>query len=126
MAGANSTSIEIPPVLREAALRGEVILFLGAGASIGAIHPSSGTVPKGNELRDALSEKFLDGKMKDRPLATVSQFSENESSRTAVQQYIRETFLPFGPAHFHFKIPTFRWHSIATTNYDLIINKAYE
>jgi tetratricopeptide (TPR) repeat protein len=126
MSVTKATQIEIPHVLREAVLRGEAILFLGAGASIGAAHPNGGKIPKGNQLRDALSEKFLGGKMKERPLATVSQFSENESSRTAVQQYIRETFLPFDPAPFHLKIPSFRWHSIATTNYDLIINKAYE
>ena len=41
------------------------------------------------------------------------------------QEYIRELFQPFNPADFHFLIPKFRWRAIATTNFDLIIEKTY-
>jgi tetratricopeptide (TPR) repeat protein/cold shock CspA family protein len=126
MVSATSGKLALPPVLTDVVLRGEAILFLGAGASIGAKHPTGQTIPKGNELRDALSEKYLGGAMKDRPLATVAQLCENESSRNDVQQQIRDIFVQFEPAPFHLKIPNFRWHSIITTNYDLIIDKAYE
>jgi len=126
MDASNNNKLDIPPVLLNAALRGDVILFLGAGASVGASHQKGNNMPKGEQLRDLLCDKFLGKKFKDRDLAEVSQYSESESSRTEVQQYIREIFLPFFPASFHLKIPKFRWHSIVTTNYDLIINRAYE
>ena len=42
-----------------------------------------------------------------------------------MQTYIRDVFEKFGPADHHKLIPQFRWHSIATTNYDLILEGAY-
>ncbi len=126
MSEPNKTGPDIPHVLRDAILRGEAILFLGAGASIGARHPEGQEIPTAETLRNQLSDRYLGGDMKDRPLATVAQLAENESSRTDLQSFIRDIFLPFEPAPFHLKIPTFRWHSIITTNYDLVINKAYE
>jgi len=42
-----------------------------------------------------------------------------------MQQFIRELFVGFEPAPFHEKVAEFRWHAIATTNYDLVIDRAY-
>src|ERR1039458_4235879 len=33
--------------------------------------------------------------------------------------------MPFEPADFHLFIPQFRWRAIATTNFDLIVERAY-
>jgi hypothetical protein len=33
---------------------------------------------------------------------------------------------PFQPADFHLLIPTFAWAGIATTNYDLVVERAYQ
>ena len=104
---------------------GNAILFLGAGASHGAKHRTNGYVPCTVDLRDALSDRFLGGNLKDRSLADVAEYAKNESSLDEVQQLVYDLFEPLMPASFHRLIPSFRWHAIVTTNYDFIIERAY-
>ncbi|AYG59689.1 SIR2 family protein [Rhizobium jaguaris] len=115
----------LPSALVDAVRAGDAMLFLGAGASRGAKHPKGINPPNGNQLRDLLCDKFLNGKLKDRSLASVGQYCVTEVGLNPLQTYIREVFIDFSPAPFHELIPEFNWHSIATTNYDLIIDRAY-
>jgi len=116
---------QLPSGLIDAVREGDAMLFLGAGASRGAVHPKGINPPNGNQLRDLLCDKFLSGRLKDRTLASVAQYCVTEVGLNALQTYIREVFIDFSPAPFHKLIPEFNWHSIATTNYDLIIDRAY-
>lgn len=116
----------LTPWLIEKVRDGHAVLFLGAGASKGAIHPEGKRVPDGAQLRDYISDRFLGGALKDKPLAQVAEIAKNESSLHEVQTAIRDLFLPFLPAEFHKTISLFRWHAIITTNYDLLIERAYE
>ena len=75
---------------------------------------------------EALSDRFLGGSLKDRSLADVAEYAKNESSLDEVQRLVYELFEPLMPASFHDLIPSFRWHAIVTTNYDFIIERAYE
>jgi hypothetical protein len=118
-------SVEIPGALTSAIKENAVVLFLGAGASIGASHPNSLAVPSSDKLRDLLSDRFLGGKLKNRPLKVVADLCASERDRNVVQSYIREILLQFGPAGFHRQIPEIPWRGIATTNYDLIVERAY-
>jgi tetratricopeptide (TPR) repeat protein len=104
---------------------GDAILFLGAGAVRGAKGPHGEKPPNGLELRDLISDKFLGGQNKDKPLARVAEYAKNESSLNHVQSYIRDIFLPIQPPAHYSIIPTFRWFSIVTTNYDLTLERAY-
>ena len=109
-----------------AAITGQsAVLFLGAGASIGARHPNNAKVPNGQELKIALSNRFLEGKLQDKSLQHVADVSINETDLNTVQSFICNIFEPFEPARHHLIIPRFSWHAIVTTNYDLIIEKAY-
>ena len=117
---------QIPNALLKTISNGDAILFLGAGASFGAIHPNNKTVPSGKNLCHMLCDEFLDGELKQLGLAEVAEYCINESNIIKVQTYIKEIFELFQPAAHHNKIPTFNWHSIFTTNYDLIIERAYE
>lgn len=117
--------LELPAQLVNSIREGRMVVFLGAGASYGAVHPTKAKVPNGNALRDALSDRYLGGKLKDRSLAEVSNYAVNESSRIDVQQFIASIFRPFGPAKFHKEFSTFSWHHIFSTNYDTIVEKAY-
>ena len=101
------------------------MLFLGAGASRGAVHPKGLQIPTGDQLRDMICDRFLGGKLKDRPLIMISAMAANEAGLAAFQLFIRDLFLPFEPAAFHDLIPKFRWRAITTTNFDLIIERAY-
>jgi hypothetical protein len=117
--------VELPTSLVNAVEEQNAVLFLGAGASYGAGHPQGKTIPSGLALRDLLSDRFLGGALKDRSLAAVAEFAANETSLGTAQQFVRDLFEPFGPATFHKFLPTFRWKAIATTNYDLIVERSY-
>ena len=80
----------------------------------------------GDNLRDLICEKFLGGKLKDRPLNAVADMAANEVGRAEFQMHIHELFDPFMPADYHLLIPKFRWRAIVTTNFDLLIERTYE
>ena len=115
----------IPPALVDAVREQRAVLFLGAGASRSASHPKGIAVPTGDGLRDLICEKFLGGALKEKPLIAVAAYAANEVGLGAFQKYIHDLFDPFGPAPFHLLIPKFRWRAIATTNFDLILERAY-
>ena len=101
------------------------VLFLGAGASSNAKHPTNKIIPQGNDLRDLICDKFLGGELKDKSLNTIADMAVSETSLHKFQTYIRELFDPFNPADFHLLIPKFWWRAIITTNFDLIVERAY-
>lgn len=104
---------------------GKAILFLGSGASIGAIQGGQSKPLNGDALRDAISDKFLEGSLKNKPLAQVADIAKDGPGLFAVQDFVKEQFIGLKPAAFHLRIPSFRWHAIITTNYDYIVEHAY-
>ena len=117
--------MEIPAPLVSQINEGKVILFLGAGASIGAKSKNGAFAPVGQELARLLADRFLDGKERERPLNIVAEYAISINDLIPVQSYIKELFEELDPASFHELIPTFRWGAIFTTNYDLVVEKAY-
>lgn len=115
----------IPAPIKHAIENGNAILFLGAGASYDALLSGKPTRIYADTVRDTLADSFLGGAHKKRPLMTVADFARSEASLLKVQLCIRELFLNLNPADFHLKIPTFRWKAIVSTNYDLVIERAY-
>ena len=122
----NTNKQFLTPWLLEKITKGDAILFLGAGAVKGATGKSKEVALTGPQLRDRISDQFLGGELKERPLAEVAEIAKNESSLSDVQSYIYRLFEPLQPADFHKIIPSFRWHSIITTNYDFVVERAYE
>lgn len=61
--------MEIPKALIDQVRSGKVVLFLGAGACVGAKRPDGTGPPLALELRDLLSKKFLDDEYSDESLA---------------------------------------------------------
>lgn len=120
-------AVSIPPVILEKISRGEAVLFLGAGASYGCrSSKDNSTCPTGPELGRLLSEKFLGGKRASEPLARIADFAISEAGLADVQRYVADIFDPIKPSDFHLLIPKFRWRAIVTTNYDRVIEQAYE
>ena len=117
--------INIPPQLINNIRQGDVILFLGSGASVGAQHPERNSIPIGNRLGYSLNEHFLDGEFNDSSLKKISELAVSVSSITEVQHYIADIFRDFKPADFHLLMPKIPWRMIATTNYDLIVERSY-
>lgn len=107
--------------------KGNAILFLGAGASLEA--ESTDKKYKGitgNQLRDKLSDRFLDGDCKDRPLSFVADIALSEVNKKGVYEFIESLIKPLQATEAHKKIPLFKWKAIITTNYDLLIEDGYE
>ena len=87
--------------------------------------PSSKAVPKAVP-RWIRANKFLGGAHTDDPLPIVAELAISESDLPTVQEYIRTLFADLQPAPFHDLLPTFKWAALATTNYDLVIERAYD
>lgn len=115
----------IPKPVVDAVFEGRAFLFLGAGASVGAIAHKTTKPPNAKELGQLLVKKFLSPEYKDYTLQQIAELSISEHDLSTVQEYIASIFMDFGPSEFHKLIPQFNWRGIATTNFDLVIERAY-
>jgi len=118
--------MDLPKMLIDYVREGQTVLFLGSGASFGAKHPEGITPPLGQNLSDLIANKFLGDDYLGYPLQQVADLAISESDSFTVQNFIYEIFEKFRPAKFHEMIPNFVWKAIATTNFDLIIERAYD
>jgi tetratricopeptide (TPR) repeat protein/cold shock CspA family protein len=113
--------------LIEAVKSQRCVLFLGAGASKEARNDKGDKPPDANQLRDILAERFFKKAMPNRDVMAVAEMAiANSGSASQVYEEVRKAFVGFAPQAAHHLIPTFNWHSIATTNYDTIVEGAYE
>ncbi|PHR58595.1 MAG: hypothetical protein COA43_10060 [Robiginitomaculum sp.] len=116
----------IPSSLSQALKAGKIILFLGAGASMEAVSACGGKhPPSGGQLTKILSEKFLGRVIPDMSLMSMADLCTSKSSYTAVAETIRDELKKYKISDAHKLIPSFKWHTIATTNYDTFIEDAY-
>lgn len=115
---------KIPHHLLEQLKAGNLVLFLGAGASFGAKNNKSQTIPSAKQLSKQLAEKFL-GADVEGDLSYVAELCISESSLYDVQLFISNLFREFHHCPHHSKLTDFVWKAIFTTNYDLLIEDAY-
>jgi len=99
--------------------------MLGAGASKEAMDSTGNHPPDGAQLAKSLADRFLGGAFANYALNQVSEYAINETNLATVQDYIASLFEPFLPNKSHCLMTSFRWRGIATTNYDLIVERAY-
>ncbi|MHB8473276.1 MAG: P-loop NTPase [Gammaproteobacteria bacterium] len=118
--------MDLPESLVSEIRAGRVVLFLGAGATVGAKLPNGKSPPLGTDLRDELSKTFLAGKHKDESLAWVSELAISATNLSTVQDFIADQVRDLIPTDFHYILPTFKWRGIATTNYDRLTETVYE
>ena len=118
--------MNLPTNLIDDVKAGRVILFLGAGASVGAVKKSGEKAPIGTELGERIATQFLSPQYRDRSLSSIAELAISESSFSRVQDFIAEQFTNLIPANFHKSICTLKWRAIATTNYDLVVEDSYD
>ncbi|MBW3570797.1 MAG: SIR2 family protein [Gemmatimonadetes bacterium] len=118
--------MQIPSSLVQDIRQGRVVLFLGAGASLGALTKQNARPPLADELRDRLSDRFLGGNFKKYPLSQVADLAISETDLVTVQEFVADQVRGLLPADFHRLIPTFKWRGIFTTNYDRVVETAYD
>lgn len=117
---------EIDNLLVENIRNKNIILFLGSGFAYNAVHSGQIQPPLGKELSNLIADKFLNGKFKDDALTYVSDLAISQSNLFNVQDYIADIFSEFYPNENHLIYPSLPWKAIFTTNYDLILERAYQ
>ena len=106
---------------------GNVILFLGAGASYGANDVNGQGAPLGNDLGVYLNQDLLDGEFAaSDPLSLIAQTALHSKGRAAVQESVQRRIGKLKPAEYHHRIAALRWRLLATTNYDVVVEQVYE
>ena len=118
--------MNLPTNLVQQVRQGRVVLFLGAGASRDARTRDGKEAPLGDDLRDLIAQRFLTDSYRSESLAWVAGLAISAASLFEVQDFIADQFRDLRPADFHLLIPTFRWRGIATTNFDRVVETAYE
>jgi hypothetical protein len=81
-------------------------------------------IPDGSGLAKILIKEFLGDDYDGLDLRSVYDLACSERDVRTVQRKIFDILNPFQPADFHLLIPTFAWAGIATTNYDLVVERA--
>lgn len=113
--------------IKEQIVAGNAVLFLGAGASLDAV-AADGKYKglTGNQLRDLLCDRFLGGRSKGKALNYVAELCMSQAGIGPVHQYVHELVGTLQPQPSHALLTRFRWKGIVTTNYDFLVEKAYE
>lgn len=112
-------------ILAEGIKNKKVVLFLGSGFAYNATHPESKKPPFGKELGDLISDQFLGGNYQESSLSYISDLAISQSSLFEVQEFIYNVFSKFSPNQNHLKYASLPWKAIFTTNYDLILERAF-
>lgn len=102
-------------------------LFLGSGASFSAtnVQNPAMSIPSTRELAKALSAQFLNGKFGEEEFRYVYDLACSEAGVRSVQKFVHDLLVDFWPSKIHLLLPKFAWKSIFTTNWDLIVERAY-
>jgi TolA-binding protein len=116
---------QLPPALTESIKNGRVVLFLGAGASMEAVDHEGNASPSGPKLAEMLHEKFLGAPASSPDLMLTADIAAQKAGASVVSEFIRTTLSKLTPSSAHMALPQFRWHTIATTNYDTLVEDAY-
>jgi hypothetical protein len=119
-------NVDIPEIPVSQIRDQKAVIFLGAGASCGAKTADGKRAPNTQQLGAQLADKFLGGKYKDHPLQQIAEYAISESDLGTVQSFIKDILEPLLPTDAHVRVCDFSWYGIATTNYDRLIEKAYE
>ena len=118
--------MEIPKYLIDNIRSGKACLMLGAGASVEARNDQGTRAPSGKELGCMIAKRFVSEDISGYPLNQIAEIAISETDLVTIQEYIREILEPFNPTQAHKGLSQFQWHGIATTNYDRLVEKAYQ
>lgn len=107
-------------------LKGEAILFLGAGASYNCKNIDSEHVGfSGNDLLEKICTEFLGGVKENVNLDFAATMAIQMGGRKNLDLFLKSLVEGFEPTDEHKLITDFKWKAIYTTNYDQAVEKAY-
>jgi hypothetical protein len=110
-----------------------VVIFLGAGASVGAVNIRGVGLPNAYELRNDLWRNFKadggafePGELKLMSLEHAAAIIENKVGRDELAKYLSQAFACDRPLWQHAVLPFLRPRSLFTTNYDELVELGYK
>lgn len=116
-------------------LSSRLVVFLGAGASIGARNRRGDFLPGAYSLRDEMWRRFMCGpgerdafdstKLGTMSLEHAAALCEARAGRLAVQTHVRDRFDCAKPLWHHFVLPYLAPRALFTTNYDELIERGW-
>lgn len=119
-------------VLLKRIMSGNVVLFVGAGFSLGAIGSMKDEkigrkmpIPNVNQLKAILSSRILYSEDNQLPLKEICEDCQDDNSERYAQ-VMREVFRVSEVRDFHRMYVDIEWKSIYTTNVDNVIEYIYE
>ncbi len=119
-------TIEIPLALRQAMESGQCVLFCGAGIGHNVTTPDGLKAPDGKALATAVAEKFGIAAGDEPNLAQVSQVAVIRKGRPELDAFLTKILADLSPDDSLAWLFNLRWRAIFTTNYDRVIQRAYE
>lgn len=116
----------IPLGLKHAMESGECVLFVGAGIGRYVTGPDKQHGPDGETLARELAEHFGVAVGENYELSKIAEIVELRKGRTELEVFLKRRISGLEPDETLRWLFSLRWKAIFTTNYDYVIERAYE
>lgn len=118
--------IELPLPLKQGMESGECVLFCGAGIGFNARSDAGSIAPDGRMLAARVAERFGISAGTNASLSQVAQVAVLRKGRAELDAFLTATLAALEPDESLCWLFGLRWRAIFTTNYDRIIQRAFE
>jgi tetratricopeptide (TPR) repeat protein len=116
----------IPLGLQQALESGECVLFIGSGIGQYVIGPDKKPGPDGYTLAKELANHYEIDVSGEYDLSKIAEIIELRKGRTELEVFLKQKLANLEPDHTLRWLFSLRWKAIFTTNYDRVIERAYE
>jgi len=123
---AKSAIASLPLPLRHAIESGECVLFVGAGIGGNVKDAAGQPAPDGTALAKELAQRFSIDDGGESDLAKIAEVVQIRKGRKELESFLRERLSGLEPDENLRWLFSLRWKAIFTTNYDWVIERAYE
>ncbi len=123
---ASAKTFDLPLPLRHAIESGECVLFVGAGIGKYVSGPKGRQAPDGAVLAKELAEHFSVDAGQDFDLAKIAEVVQIRKGRPELETFLKQRLANLEPDENLRWLFSLRWKAIFTTNYDWVIQRAYE
>ena len=114
--------------------RDRIVVFLGAGASVGAVNAAEAPLPNAYDLRNALwrefkvprGQPFDPAELRLMSLEHAAAIIEAGTGRNEINNFLMKQFTCEKPMWQHLVLPHLKPLSIFTTNYDELVELGYK
>jgi len=124
--GENEGELELPLPLRNALEAGTAVLFVGSGIGGHAKNAKGQSGPTGGALAEEIAKAFDIAYTGEPDLARIAQVVELRNGRPELNAFLSGRLANLEPDDYLLWLFSLPWKAIFTTNYDRVIERAYE